>query len=244
LVIVKTYEVRLIVNSVDVKTLQQLKNLAGFSRPQLKKLADNLSMESAAKNQLVFDQGDDAKLVYLLLSGVAKLSYLSANRETIVGLLPAGEFFGLDSLIPQAHHPFRCEAFEECTIGCIKPRTFIEILSLTSYEAFLRAHIAVFQPFRAAYIHCIRGIGADVRRRLALELLDLAERFGAVHPRGVFIEFNLSHELLASLVGASRQQVTEYLNEFDRDRLIFRDGRHIIVDWEKLQNTLQGMPKV
>jgi CRP/FNR family transcriptional regulator, cyclic AMP receptor protein len=224
------------VNSVDVKTLQQLKNLVGFSRTQLRKLADNLSLETAAKNKIIFDQGDNAKVVYLLLSGVAKLSYISGHeREIIVSLVPAGEFFSLDSLIPQAHHPFRCEAFEECTFGCIKPKTFIEILSLTSYEAFLRAHVAVFQPFRAAYIHCIRGIGADVRRRLALELLNLADRFGAANARGVSIELNLSHELLASLVGASRQQVTEYLNEFDRDRLIFRDGRHIIIDREKLQ---------
>lgn len=227
-------------NPVDAKTLQQLKNLAGFSRTQLRKLADNLSLQSAAKSEIVFDQGDDAKLVYLLLSGVAKLSYLSGHeRETIVNLLPAGEFFGLDSLIPQAHHPFRCEAFEECAIGCIKPKTFIEILSHTSYEAFLRAHIAVFYPVRAAYIHCIRGIGADVRRRLALELLNLADRFGAANPRGISIELNLSHELLASLVGASRQQVTEYLNEFDRDRLIFRDGRHIIIDRKKLQKILK-----
>lgn len=227
-------------NSVDAKTLQQLKNLAGFSRSQLKKLADNLSLETAAKNEIVFDQGDDAKLVYLLLAGVAKLSFLSDHeRETIVSLLPVGEFFGLDSLIPQARHPFRCEAFEECTIGCIKPKTFIETLSHTSYEAFLRAHIAVFQTTRTAYIHCIRGIGADVRRRLALELLDLADRFGAANSRGISIELNLSHELLASLVGASRQQVTEYLNEFDRDRTIFRDGRHIIIDREKLQKILK-----
>jgi CRP-like cAMP-binding protein len=225
--------------NVNAKTLQQLNNLAGFSRTQLRKLADNLSLQTSAKSDIIFDQGDDAKLVYLLLSGVAKLSYLSAERETIVSLVPAGEFFGLDSLIPQAHHPFRCEAFEECTIGCIKPKTFIEILSLTSYEAFLRAHIAVFQPFRAAYIHCIRGIGADVRRRLGLELLNLADRFGTDNPRGILIDLNLSHELLASLVGASRQQVTEYLNEFDRDHLIFRDGRHIIIDREKLQNILK-----
>jgi CRP-like cAMP-binding protein len=225
--------------NVNAKTLQQLNNLAGFSRTQLRKLADNLSLQTSAKSDIIFDQGDDAKLVYLLLSGVAKLSYLSAERETIVSLVPAGEFFGLDSLIPQAHHPFRCEAFEECTIGCIKPKTFIEILSLTSYDAFLRAHIAVFQPFRAAYIHCIRGIGADVRRRLGLELLNLADRFGTDNPRGILIDLNLSHELLASLVGASRQQVTEYLNEFDRDHLIFRDGRHIIIDREKLQNILK-----
>ncbi|MGH7783339.1 MAG: helix-turn-helix domain-containing protein [Candidatus Binatia bacterium] len=76
-------------------------------------------------------------------------------------------------------------------------------------------------------------------RRLALELLDLADRFGAADPRGISIALNLSHELLASLVGASRQQVTEYINEFDAGHIIFRDGRRIIIDPEKVQKILR-----
>ena len=227
-------------NSVDAKTLQGLKNLAVFSAIQLKKLAENLSVETTAKNEIVFDQGDDAKLVYLLLDGVAKLSYLGDHeRETIVSLLPPGRFFGLDSLIPQSHYALRCEAFEDCTIGSIKPKTLIELFSVASYEAFLSGYVAVFHPSRAAYIHCVGGIGVDVRRRLAMELLNLADRFGAADPRGISIALNLSHELLASLVGASRQQVTEYLNGFDHDRIIFREGRRIIIDPEKLQKILK-----
>lgn len=228
-------------NSVDAKTLQQLKNLAGFSATDLKKLADNLSVKTAAKNEIVFDQGDDVKLVYLLLSGVAKLSYLGDHeRETIVSLLPAGTFFGLDSFMARSHYAFRCEAFEDCTIGSITPKTLIELVSIASYEAFLRGYVAVFHPSRLAYIHCVAGIGVDVRRRLAMELLDLADRFGATDPRGIWIALNLSHELLATLVGASRQQVTEYLNEFDHDGIIFRDGRRIVIDPEKLQKILKA----
>jgi CRP/FNR family transcriptional regulator, cyclic AMP receptor protein len=237
--------VRILMNSVDAKTLQRLKNLASFSATNLKKLADNLSVKTAAKNEIVFDQGDDAKLVYLLLSGVAKLSYLGDHeRQTIVSLVPAGEFFGLDSLIPQTLHPFRCEAFEDCAIGRIKPKIFIELLSGAKYEAFLRGHVAFFHHVRAAYIHCIRGIGVDVRRRLAMELLNLADRFGTANPRGISIALNLSHELLASLVGASRQHVTEYLNEFDRERMIFRDRRRIIIAPEKLQKILKVVANV
>jgi CRP/FNR family cyclic AMP-dependent transcriptional regulator len=227
-------------NSVDAKTLQQLKNLAGFSATHLKKLADHLSVETAAKNEIVFDQGDGAKLVYLLLSGVVKLSYIGDHDgEAIVSLLPAGRFFGLDSFIPQSHYACRCAAFEDCTIGSITPKTLIELFSVTSYEDFLSGYVAVFHPSRAAYIHCVAGIGVDVRRRLAMELLNLADRFGAADLRGVSIALNLSHELLASLVGASRQQVTEYLNEFDHDRIIFRDGRRIIIVPEKLQKVLK-----
>ena len=227
-------------NSVNVEILQQMKHLAGFSETTLKKLAAHLSVVAAAKNKIVFNQGDDANLVYLLLSGVAKLSYLGdSEKQTIVSLVPVGEFFGLESLIPQKRHPFKCEAFEDCTIGSIKPKIFIELVSGAKYEAFLRGHVAVFNHVRTAYSHCIRGIGVDVRRRLAIELLNLGDRFGTADPRGISIALNLTHELLAGLVGASRQHVTEHLNEFDRDRMIFRDGRRIVIDPEKLQKILK-----
>ena len=229
-----------LMNEVHPKKLQQLTNLTGLSAAQLKKLADNLSVETVAKNQIVFDQGDDASLIYLLLSGVAKLSYVGdQERETIVSLLPAGRFFGLDAVIPQSRYGLRCEAFEESTIGSIKPKALIELFTVGSHDAFLRAYIAVFHPTRAAYVHCIKGIGVDVRRRLAMELLNLADRFGATDPRGISITLNLSHELLANLIGSSRQQVTQYLNEFDHDRIIFRNGRRIIIDAEKVHRILK-----
>jgi CRP-like cAMP-binding protein len=226
---------------VNVKDLQQLKNLAVFSTTQLEKLAANLSIKTYGKNEIVFDQDQEARFIYLLLLGVVRVSYINSHeRQTIVRLLPAGEFFGIDSLNPQAHHAFRCEAFDDCSIGSIKPQTFVEIFLATPYDSFLRWYTATIHPGRNAYIHCIRGIGLDLRRRLALELLNLAERFGTTDPRGISIGLNISHEALAGIVGASRQQVTEYLNNFDREKIIVREGRRIIVNIERLGKILEG----
>jgi CRP/FNR family transcriptional regulator, cyclic AMP receptor protein len=226
---------------VNIKDLQQLKDLTSFSLAQLEKLASNLSIKTFEKNEIIFDQDEEARLIYLLLSGIVRVSYINSHeRQTIVSLLPAGEFFGIDSLNPQARHAFRCEAFDECTIGSIKPQSFIEIFLGTPYENFLRWYTATIHPGRNAYVHCIKGIGLDLRRRLALELLNLADRFGTTDPRGISLALNISHEVLAGIVGASRQQVTEYLNNFDREKIIFREGRRIIVNIERLGKILEG----
>jgi CRP/FNR family transcriptional regulator, cyclic AMP receptor protein len=228
-------------NQVNVKDLQQLKNLASFSTRQLEQLASNLLIKTFDKNELIFDQDEEVRFIYLLLSGIVRVSYINSHeRQTIVSLLPAGEFFGIDSLIPQGHHAFRFEAFDGCTIGSIKPQTFVEIFLGTPYDNFLRWYTATIHPGRNAYVHCIKGIGLDLRRRLALELINLADRFGTTDPRGISIALNISHEVLAGIVGASRQQVTEYLNNFDREKIIFREGRRIIVNIERLENILKG----
>ena len=226
----------------NAKNLQRLKSLSAFNLSQLEKFSGNLVIKSYKKNEIIFDQDEEAKLVYLLISGVVRVSYLNSHeQQTIVSLVPAGEFFGLDSLIPKTEHPFRSEAFENSTVGSIKPQSFIEILLGTPYESFLRWYTSTSLPGRKSYIHCIRGIGLDLRRRIALELLNLADLFGTTDARGLMIALSISHEDLAGIVGASRQQVTQHLNEFDRERVIIREGRRIIVNSQKLRKIVDLM---
>lgn len=224
-----------------VKDLQRLKNLARFSPERLEKLAQHCTVRTFEKSEIIFDQEEDARWVYLLVAGVVSVSHINTNeRQTIVSLLSAGEFFGLDSLVFQKRHPFRCEAFEDCSLGLIKPQAFVETLLGTAYETFLPWYAAALDPGHGRYTHCIKGIGLDLRKRIAVELLDLADRFGATDPRGIMIALNLSHELIASIVGGSRQQITEYLNEFDRAEIISRQGRRIIIDKDKLRKVLEN----
>jgi signal-transduction protein with cAMP-binding, CBS, and nucleotidyltransferase domain len=157
-------------NQVNVKDLQQLKNLASFAPTQLEKLAANLLIKTFEKNEIVFDQDEKVRFIYLLLSGIVRVSYIN-SRTADDCQSTAGRTFGIDSLIPQAHHAFRCEAFDDCEIGSIKPQAFVEIFLGTPYDNFLRWYTATIHPGRNAYVHCIKGIGLDLRRRLALELL-------------------------------------------------------------------------
>ncbi len=228
--------------TVEANVLAQLKNLSRLPTPRLDLLARNLAPKTFKKDEIVFAQDEDAKFVYLLISGVVRVSYDRQERPTIVSLLSPGEFFGLDSLLPESRHPFRCDAFETSTIGSIKPRVFVETILATSYENFLPGFAATLHFNRESYVHCIRGIGLDVRRRIALELANLADHFGSTDSRGTMITLAISHETLASIVGASRQQVTEYLNEFDRDKIILREGRRIIVNLKSLRKVIQSRP--
>ncbi len=228
--------------NVDAKVLRQLKNLSLLSTAQLDKIAGHLTIRNFKKDEIVFDQDEEARLVYLLISGIARVSYNGNDRQTIVSLVPPGEFFGLDSLMPKSFHPFKCDAFETSMVGSIKPQVFVETVLGNSYENFLPGFATTLHLGRQLYIHCIRGIALDVRRRIALELSNLAENFGSADSRGTSITVALSHETLAGIVGASRQQVTEYLNEFDREKIIFREGRRIIVNLAKLRKVIDSRP--
>jgi len=228
--------------NLESKALKQLKDFYRLSASQLDKLAESLTVRIFKKDELIFDQDERARLLYLVISGVVRVSYNGYERQTTVSLLPPGEFFGIDSLVPESRHPFRCDAFETSTIGSIKPQIFVELLLGTAYENFLSGFAMTLHLSRQSYIHCIRGIDLDVRRRIALELSNLADHFGSSDSRGILITLAISHETLARIVGASRQQVTEYLNEFDREKIILRQGRRIIVNPKNLRKVIESRP--
>ena len=82
-------------------------------------------------------------------------------------------------------------------------------------------------------------VGLGLRARLAGALLELAEKFGVRDSRGTLLTIKLTHADLAELVGASRQRTTEQLNDFEREQVIIRDGRRLIIVPEKLWQLAQ-----
>jgi CRP-like cAMP-binding protein len=60
--------------------------------------------------------------------------------------------------------------------------------------------------------------------RVRLKLLQLAEQFGRVTPDGIRLEFPLTHDLLAEMVGSARETVTRCLDELQRSGFVVRDA--------------------
>ena len=74
----------------------------------------------------------------------------------------------------------------------------------------------------------------DLHERIAITLLELASDFGIKESRGTLLKASFSHQDIADLVGASRPRVTEHLAQLEREHLIIRQGRQLIVRVDKL----------
>ena len=77
-----------------------------------------------------------------------------------------------------------------------------------------------------------------MRGKIALSLLEMARKFGIHDARGVLLMFPVSQAELGTMVGSSRQHVTMQLRAFERDGLIVREGRRLIVIPERLKTVL------
>src|SRR5208282_1392200 len=93
-------------------------------------------------------------------------------------------------------------------------------------------------PWDLLQLRCSNFMGYTLEERVALLLLELSENFGMRDRQGVRLTVPARHEDLAELVGASRPRVTEYLTSFEREHLIVRDGRQLIVRRDRLESFL------
>ncbi|HEX2045539.1 MAG TPA: Crp/Fnr family transcriptional regulator [Gaiellaceae bacterium] len=63
------------------------------------------------------------------------------------------------------------------------------------------------------------------RERVRERLLQLARDHGRVTRTGVRLDFPLTHELLAAMIGSARESVTRAVDELERERFLAREGR-------------------
>jgi CRP/FNR family transcriptional regulator len=228
-------------NGVDAHALSRFNNLSGFSSAQLDKLAASMTVKRIRKGVRIFDQDETANMLYLLLLGTIKLSLINeGGRDVLLTLLPPGEIFGVASFLPATQQQFRADAFSDCRLGIIEPETLIDILLGVPREKLLHFNKLTMSRLWSMFLRCTRGVGLNLRKRLALALLELAESFGEGDPRGTILSIGVTHEDLANSIGVSRQKVTNCLTDFERRRIVARDGRRLIINPERLCRIIQS----
>ena len=221
---------------LNVTTLRRLRALPWASDRQLEQLLTHMSLQRVERRTPLFTEGAQSDVLYLLVSGVVKLSLRGLEGEDVlVSLICPGEFFGITALMPGMQRAFRSEAFSDCWVGTVLADTFVTTLlgvPFADFSALMGTTVNRWFNLLYRYAH-FQGLG--LRQRLAMALLELAQKFGVQDARGTILILQLTHEDLADLIGASRQKVTEHMRELERQQLILHDGRKLIVLPQRLQ---------
>jgi CRP-like cAMP-binding protein len=225
--------------AADIRNLRGLKNISWLSSRQLNRLAGTLAMNAVEKREIIIDDRHSPDSAYVLLSGVARITCRNRKGDrTLVIMVAPGMIPGFPPPVPGISYNFRCEAVTDCQIGTIDLKSLIEISLGISSEDFKRMAVSYLGRWDLVQLRCANFMSCTLEERLALILLELSENFGVKDKRGTRLTVPARHKDLADLVGASRPRVTEFLNQFERDHLIIRDERYLIVRRDRLESFL------
>ena len=96
-----------------------------------------------------------------------------AYHRGLVTQLGRGEFFGVGALYPHGRNPHKCDAVTDCLVATFTPQALLESLMGVQFNVYLRGSEILTGRVWESFSRCIRGMRAPLRKRLALELLDL-----------------------------------------------------------------------
>jgi len=223
--------------NAQVTDLDRLSRFEAFSwlpAPELKTLAGALALSDFRRYEVILNEAGLASSANILLRGVARITCLGAHgvRMTVALLAPG--------LIPEFPSPlvsrsnFQCEAYNDCRIGSLNWKEFHRILSQSSETAVKDFHQNDLKQWYRMLLRSSGYLNLGLHERIGVTLLELCSEFGIAEARGTLLRVTFSHKDIANLVGASRPRVTEHLAQFEREHLLIRQGRQIVVCADKL----------
>ena len=188
------------------------------------------------RNQIIFSQGDPADAVFLILQGQVKLTVVSfAGKEATLSVLGPQEFFGVGALGQQRQRLGSASALE--------PSVLIRVEKNVMLKA-LREQPHLFDFFLASVLNRNVTLQKDLctqildptEKRLIRVLLKLSQ--SGQERQGRIKLTQLSHEILATMVGTTRSRVTFFINKFRKLGLIDA-GKGLLVHPSRLSGALQ-----
>jgi hypothetical protein len=227
---------------LDVRKLKGLRNLSWLTAPQLTKIALAISVSAIEKRGIIFDHSDDPDVsAYIILAGVARISCLNRKgQRSLIMMVGPGMIPCLPQPTPGVNYNFRCEAVSNCEIGTLRMDALIRIsLGAKAVDFHRMAHNCIGR-WGAVHLRCSNFMSFSIAERLALALLELSDDFGTRDAQGTRLGVTVRHSDLAELVGASRPRVTEHLARLEREALLIREGRELVVLADKLANSIAG----
>jgi CRP-like cAMP-binding protein len=224
--------------ATDLDLLGHLKAFSWLSSLDKTHLLSALETANFSKHDVIVRESDLASNAHILLAGSASFTCLNVRTERVmVALLPPGPIPEFPRL-PFTPSRFQIEAYDDCRVGSVSWEQFDVITAHSSRAAFREFHQNNLQQWYRLLLRGSSFLSLDLHERVGLALLELCTDFGIADSRGTLLRIAVSHRHLANLVGASRPRVTEHLARLERDGLVIRQGRQLIVRAGRLESSM------
>lgn len=189
----------------------------------LRKISSRCMPQAFGADERLFDQGDEANGLYIVVSGLIRIWLSSEDgRELTLNLMEAGDVLGeialLDGL-PRTANATSIEASRTLFL----PRS--QFNALLDSEPILSRHIIELLCERLRRNTEDLGSFAflDLRQRLAAKLLELAFAHAAIENDSATFHRRFSQTTLAQMLAASREAVNKALSALNTQGLVTLD---------------------
>lgn len=194
--------------------------LENMSKAELKRIKEYSRVKRCSKNEQIFLEGDQAGVLYLILSGYFKIFKTSEQgRAKTLSLLGRGEFFGFTALFKEGTYTNSVQALSDGELLAMKRDEYKKLLK-ASPEVAMKTIGALSLRLQQANQEIQDLTFKDIKSRLKNTLQNLGDNFGVNENRQIRIKKIFTHQDLADIVGTTRATITKHLGEMQDEGLI------------------------
>lgn len=222
--------------------LKNCRLLERLPSSELQQLEARSHSRKFTAGEVIYLPIDRADAVLVLVSGQVKLCHVTPDgKESILAFIEAGELFGELCLIDASDREELAIATQAASIALI-PRDVMQ--SLMSRQPDLALGITRLVGLRRMRIERrLRSLLFRSSRDRLLQLLqELGTDYGRSTAKGTEVRIKLSHQDLASLIGSTRETITNTLGELQLEGLVTLGRQRItICSMERLAQAIEGV---
>ncbi len=179
------------------------------------------------KNQIIFYAGAVCNEIYYINKGWVNIySMTDEGKRVSVGLRTKGEFIGISEVFCRGSWQCFAQALSEIEVYAIEHQ---------SLYAILDNHPGIRQKFLSLTAHRLQEANTTMLNyvckqapgRLAITLLNLAEKSSSKKNGKVKVSVKLTQEELAAIISTTRQSASRIINSFKKLGFIEMKGRQI-----------------
>jgi CRP/FNR family transcriptional regulator len=177
--------------------------------------------------KVLFREGFKSEGVYILCSGVVKLTISSAEgRLLILRLAWPGDVLGLVAALRDCSYEATAETLEQTKVKAVSRADFKAFLD-TFHEASRHAALAAAMQYESALLSArLLALSNSAAGKLANALLLWTKLRTNDRELPISFRMPLTHEELGNMAGISRETVTRLLSQFRNEGLVEQQGQH------------------
>lgn len=215
--------------SIDSSLVAHLPLFAGLDAVACETILREAHSLRVAKNNAVFEQGEEVHSFFLLLHGHLRAAKMTpAGEQVIVRYVSSGEIFGVAHAIGLTHYPATATAVEDSVVLSWPAPKWAK---LTSQFPVLAANTlkTVGGRLQEAQNRVVEMSTEQVEQRVAHALLRLADQSGRKSDHGIAIDFPISRQDIAEMTGTTIFTVSRTLSQWEQRGLIDSSRQRIVL---------------
>tara|TARA_B100001093_G_C26849305_1_gene1024325 strand:- start:517 stop:1200 length:684 start_codon:yes stop_codon:yes gene_type:complete len=217
-----------------IELLQTVSIFWDLKQEELGYIAEKMVARHYDNGNYIFLEDSDGEQCFFVLEGSVKVTRLSKDgREVILAMLNEGDFFGEMSLLDGESRSANVIALEKTEVLTLDRKDFLDVVN-----DYPQIAVQLLKELAGRLRKSDRQIASlslsDAEKRIALCIIRFADEQGVIQNGKVSIPKTPIQQDIANMAGTSRETVSRALSILEKEDLIARNGREMmILDYKK-----------